>query len=337
MEKPKRKTQQTDTRIWTKTRFFGVTVLAVAYGWFSWIQFSGIGHNEHRSPAFSSFLVLVPIAVGALSIYTIPSVLRTPFRVINLAMATIILFLTVAAISNTAIFLCVVMAAIPILVLAGIGAMIIWGFGKLTSKSGKKKKNTQYAMTGLLLILPYALAPIEANVDPSSWYRTVETEVIINDTTPEEVWNSIIRMEAISPEEQRPSWYHIMGIPRPISATLDGEGVGSIRTGNFELGLSFEEVVTLWQPYRAMEFDVEVLLNSEATPVLREIGGAYYDLISAGYELEAIDATTVRLRLHSEYRLSTNFNFYGAFWADWIMEDFQNYVLNTVKTRIEAD
>ncbi len=336
MEKPKPKDKQAE-KIWTIKRYFIVTLLAVAYGWFSWYTFAELQFDETLSPAFISFLIFVPIAIGGFSIYTIPWRMRTPFRVLSVAIATIILFLIVAVISNPFILLCVAMAAIPILILAGMGALLVWFLGWLTSKSDKKKKNTQYALTGLLLILPYVLAPIEANIEPSSWYRIVETEVIINHTTPEEVWNSIIRMEAISPEEQRPSWYHIMGIPRPTEATLDGEGVGSVRTGIFESGLSFEEEVTLWQPYRAMEFDVDVLLNSEATPVLREIGGAYYDLISAGYELEAIDENTVRLSLHSEYRLSTNFNFYGAIWADWIMQDFQNYVLNTVKTRIEND
>lgn len=333
MEKSKRKNDKSPIKIWSKKRFFGVIVLAVAYGWFSWYTFAELRFDETLSPAFISFLIFVPIAIGAFSIYTIPPVLRTPFRVITLAIATIILFLVVAVISNPVILLCVAMAAFPIVALGAIGALLNMIYTKYMRN--KKKKNTQYAIAGLLLILPYVLAPIEANVEPTSWYRTVETEVIINDTTPEEVWNSIVRMQPISPAEQRPSWYHLMGIPRPTEATLEGEGVGSIRTGYFESGLSFEEEVTLWQPYRAMEFDVEVLLNSEATPVLREIGGAYYDLISAGYELEAVDDHTVRLSLHSEYRLSTNFNFYGAIWADWIMEDFQNYVLNTVKTRIE--
>ena len=41
-----------------------------------------------------------------------------------------------------------------------------------------------------------------------------------------------------------------IGLPRPVEATLTGEGVGAIRHASFESGLVFVETVTEWQDGR---------------------------------------------------------------------------------------
>jgi len=58
--------------------------------------------------------------------------------------------------------------------------------------------------------------------------REVATSIAIR-ATPTTVWQQIDRAEPIRVEEQRFSWSQKIGFPRPIEATLSGEGVGAVR------------------------------------------------------------------------------------------------------------
>lgn len=332
MEKAKPKNEgEVKVRLWTRKRFTGVTLLALLYGLLALATAMFV--EGAFETAYISFLMGIPVAIGALSIYTIPPQLRTFWRIYWMSLTTILLFACVAAVYMPVILFCIVIASPLIAVVALISSIIMWQIDKFYRRT--KQKN-QYGIAVFVLLMPYLLAPVEANIDPSTWERRVENELIIYNTTPEEVWENVINVSAITSEEQRPTWYQSMGIPRPIEASIDYEGIGGIRSGEFEYGLIFYEEVVLWEEYQAVDFEVDVMINPQSTPVLQQIGGAYFDILGTGYEMEAIDETTVILRLHSDYRLSTNFNFYGAYWSDWIMRDFQSYILQTIKTRIET-
>lgn len=331
MDKVKRKNDDTEKiRLWTWKRAISVMLMALVYGLIA------LATAMHITGAFEtvyiSFLLGVPLAIGALSIYTIPPELRNWTRVFWMSFLTTMLFALTAGIYQPIIWLCIIMATPMVFIAAFISSFIMLAIDKYYRQH--KRKN-QYGIALFVMLLPYFLAPFEANIDPSAWNRSVENEVIIYNTTPEEVWENVINVAEITSVEQRPTWYQGMGIPRPVEASIDYEGIGGIRTGEFEFGLIFYEEVVLWEEYQAVDFTVDVMVNPQSTPVLRQIGGAYFDVLGTGYEIEAIDESTVILRLHSDYRLSTNFNFYGAFWSDWIMKDFQNYILQTIKTRVE--
>jgi uncharacterized protein YndB with AHSA1/START domain len=342
--KPKRTPDDHAVKIWTWSRVLIVSVLATVYGMgimYAYLTFNDANalplfdapasSSPGLSTAYLSFLLLVPAAIGAISIYSIPAEARTPRRSLMLGLSTTIIFLGTAALAHTGIFLCVLMAAPFVLLPAGLIAVIVGYF----SRRNNEKKKRHYAFTGFVMLLPFLMFPVESQIESPVWERTVEDSVVIN-ATPETVWNHIIRMETISEAEQRPSWYHTLGIPRPVRATLDYEGVGGIRQGEFEFGLTFREEITTWEPHHEVAFNVDVLHNNRSTPVLAQVGGTHFDLTAAGYRIERLSETQVRLHLHSSYHLATNFNGYGALWADWIMHDFQQYVLHTVKNRAES-
>ncbi|NDJ61582.1 MAG: SRPBCC family protein [Chloroflexi bacterium] len=321
------KTELKRPRSWP--RLLLIAAMGMGYGLVMMTIFRQPGMSgQGAGVALLAFLVLVPLGIGALSAATVPRAVRTPGRVISVALTTGGIFMLAAALAFPGVLLCVLMAAPFVVIPLIIGALLNW----YASRRGEKPKR-QYAFTGLVLLLPLLVGPFEAMLEPPTWIRTVEDSVIIAGT-PEAVWEQIIRMTEIDPADQRPSWYHTLGIPRPMYATLDGEGVGAVRMGHFAEGLLFREEITMWEPYTAVRFSVDVEQNGASTPVLRQIGGAHFDILDAGYRIEAVDDAHVRLTLNSTYRLSTNFNFYGAFWADWIMHDFQRYVLNTAQVRV---
>lgn len=331
--KPKHKNKVEDElKTWSWLRTGMIALLGLGYGLLMQLVFGNLQLDDGmNNMALVAFLGGVPLVIGALSTRLIPPIRRTWFNVTAVAIAMAVTFLFFVTIAQSGLFFCVLIASPLIIGVAVVGALIF----KRLDRYFLERKTNQYAFAGFVMLLPLALAPLEAHVQSPIWYRNVQDEIVIK-ASAEEVWNDIIRMDTIAPSEQRPSIYQSLGIPRPIEATLDYEGVGGVRIGQFEYGLTFVEEITVWDVYERVRFDVDVQHNDQSTAVLKHIGGRYFDVIEAGYAIEPLDAEHVILRLDSDYRLSTNFNGYGAFWSDWIMHDFQMYVLTTVKQRAEA-
>lgn len=336
-DKPKRKTKDKSEEIstWTWQRTAIVGLAGLIYGILMQVIFSQVTLSEDmNNMALVTFLGGVPLILGGISTRMIPPVRRTWFNIASVAVGMTVFFLLAVILSQPAMLFCVLIASPFIVVIALIGAFI---FKRLDRYFLARKYNrNQLAFTGFVLVLPLLIAPVEANLESPHWYRNVQDEIVINGTV-EDVWDNIIRMETIALEEQRPSVYHSLGIPRPIKATLDHEGLGGVRVGHFEHGLTFVEEITDWELYDSVRFNVDVQHNDHSTAVLKHIGGRYFDILEAGYEIIDLGDGQVMLRLDSDYRLSTNFNGYGAFWSDWILHDFQTYVLTTVKHRVEAE
>lgn len=53
------------------------------------------------------------------------------------------------------------------------------------------------------------------------------------------------------------------------------------------------------------------------------------------YRIEALSAEQVRLHLTSRYALATPVNLYAAAWVDFLLSDFQYYILDVVTGRAE--
>lgn len=59
-------------------------------------------------------------------------------------------------------------------------------------------------------------------------------------------------------EEFEPGFWHRLGVPRPIRATVDHAGLGGHRVGTFEYGLRFDELITEFTPPTKMTFTITV-------------------------------------------------------------------------------
>jgi hypothetical protein len=150
------------------------------------------------------------------------------------------------------------------------------------------------------------------------------------------VWQQIIRVPAIKPVEQSFSPLHLLGLPRPIEATLSYEGVGAVRHASFEQGLVFVETVNEWQDRRSIGFSIERDQDSVPPEPLGAIGGPFFDMLDGRYEIEPIGDGRSVLHLTSTHRLSTRFNWYAGLWTEPIMSELQRYILEIVKARAEA-
>jgi len=65
------------------------------------------------------------------------------------------------------------------------------------------------------------------------------------------------------------------------------------------------------------------------------LSGQHFKFLNATYQLKEISDKQTELLLTTQYQLDTKINFYGEFWAQQLLTDFQNRLLQVIKTRCE--
>jgi hypothetical protein len=278
-----------------------------------------------------SFLGLVPVVIGFLE-QSAPDPLprrNVWVRAFFAPMLPVSLMLGLMALLSIEGSLCIVMALPLFLILAGVGGCI----GLIARRHGSKQGRA--GGVTLMIALPYLLAPIEHRIAPRTEQREVENVVHIR-AAPSVVWREIKSVRAIDADELPLHLAHVIGLPRPLEATLSRDGVGGVRSAKFERGLEFLETVSDWQPERRLSFTIT------AQPAPRSaldehvaVGGAYFDVVDGTYELEPLADGSTLLKLKSHHRLSTHFNFYARWWTDFIMSDLQSAIMDVIRKRCE--
>jgi hypothetical protein len=224
--------------------------------------------------------------------------------------------------------ICAVVWLPAALLAATVGGLI----GKLVRRTGRPTAPLALAVA----VLPVVVAPVENRFPDPVQMRTVHDAIEI-EADAEAVWREIREVPPIRPEELGGSFAYRLGFPRPIEATLEGEGVGTVRHATFEGGVTFVERVTEWEEGRALAFTIDAsAVPSTTFDQHVAVGGRYFDVLTGRYEIEPVGPGRVVLHLTSEQRLSTRFNAYTQLWTDRFMSDIQSTILEVVKARAEA-
>jgi hypothetical protein len=328
-EKPKRQAQ-------IRLSLTGWTVLlAVGYGLFTRGLFSSNFASGFLTTISLGFLCFVPLAIGGLSVFFLNRQEDESWlKAIGYPWLPSLIFIAAVTLFNLEAAICVVIAAPLFCGIASIGGLVMHWILKL-EKRGKIKKNSDFSVLVVLLILPYLVTPLESRIRTLDSIRVVNTQIRIH-ASEQAIWQNIIRVPEIQPGEQHPTLFHMMGVPEPVEATLSREGVGGLRHATFSDGLTFIETVTDWQPLQRISFTIRVARNQPVPPPFDQIGGQYFEVMDGTYTLEPLANGDVILHLSSTERLTTPFNWYSGMWTDFIMRDLQDYILGIVKARAES-
>ncbi len=286
--------------------------------------------NELFEVMSVTFLFLSPFIVGALTIYLsdIEKIKKRSYRIFA-PWVPIFLFLVITlafAIEGWAGWLMI----LPVFLIAASIGGLLGGYLKL------KKRNDRLNLS-ILILLPFLLAPIENIVD--SIPATYDAYTFIDiDAPAEAIWNNVTRVETIDEHEDTGWLSKFLGLPRPVKAELDFNGVGAYRKAIFTNGLIFHETVTEYIDQKIMVFDIKANPYEIPSTTLDEhvlIGGDYFDVLHGTYELENLGHNHYRLHLSSTFEMNTTFNFYAGWWGRWIMKDIQNNIHKVQKMRAE--
>lgn len=277
-----------------------------------------------------TFLFFLPTIIGALSIYfsNIEKVRNLGYRIM-IPWIPVFAFFFITLIFFIEGWPCILMI-LPIFLIASSVGGLIGGYYKL-------RKNDNKIYLSVLTLLPLFISPIENFIGADSTPYKAYTYIDIN-APADKIWSNVTRVREISKEQDKGWLTNLLNFPRPVKAELNFEGVGAYREAIFTNGLVFHETVTEYIDKKKMSFTIKALPHEIPLTTMDEhlvIGGKYFDVLNGTYELEKLTEKTYRLHLYSNFKLTTTFNFYASWWANNIMKDIQNNILQIEKQRAE--
>jgi len=279
-----------------------------------------------------TFLFLLPSVVGALTIYFSKeeNVKKASYRIFT-PWIPVFAFFIITFFFAIEGWPCLLMI-LPIFLIASSIGGLIGGYFKL-----KKRDNNVYI--SILTLLPLLISPIENYIGTNSTPYKAYTYIDIN-APADKIWRNVTRVREIKKEQDKGWLTNLLNFPRPVKAELNFEGVGAYREAIFTNGLIFHETVTEYIDKKKMSFTIKALPHEIPLTTMDEhlvVGGKYFDVLNGTYELEKLNEKTYRLHLYSNFKLTTTFNFYASWWANNIMKDIQNNILQIEKQRAEIE
>lgn len=278
-----------------------------------------------------SFIFFVPFGIGMLTVYfsDIELIKKVRYAALSPWIGIMAFFLITLCFSLEG-WACWLMILPVFLFAASLGGLI-------ARRYRLRKYRNEKTQVSFLVLLPLLIAPVERYIgDHPSIYKAY-TYIDI-DADKAKIWSNVTRVKAIKSKEDKGWLTENLGFPRPIRAELNYNGVGGYRKAIFDKGLIFHEQVTSYTDQKFMRFTIQANPHEIPSTTMDEhvvIGGEYFDVIDGTYELERLNTKTYRLHLYSHFKLTTTFNFYAGLWADWIMKDIQNNILQVIKQRAE--
>jgi hypothetical protein len=310
-----------------------IICLPLAFFCFIYGLFGLDGWQSLYSVMGISFLFLVPVAVGALTIYLSPVEKARKFAyMFFVPWIPVLLFFGATILFNLEGWACWIMILPVFLIASSIGGMIGAYFKT-------RKKNNEKLYVSVFLFLPFFISPIEQSLAKIPGQYEADTYIDIH-ASKEKIWSNVTRVREISKAEDKGWLTRFMGFPRPIKAELNYEGVGAYRKAIFDKGLVFNEVVLSYEHQKKMVFSIKANPYDIPSTTMDQhivVGGKFFDVLNGTYELDQINDSTCRLNLYSHFKLTTTFNFYASWWAGLIMKDIQSNILQVIKKRAESE
>ncbi|MFD1257943.1 hypothetical protein ACFQ3S_14135 [Mucilaginibacter terrae] len=225
--------------------------------------------------------------------------------------------------------ICLVIIIGPFILLGSLGAFIF----RLIKLKQTGNQTSLYSS----LLLPFIVLIIEGFFPATNQYYNVSTSIMVK-ANQAKVWENIKNVKNIKSNEIEAHFIHLIGIPKPLNGQLDHEGVGGIRSITWEKGIRFNEVINQWREGKGFAYAIKINPTSIPPTTLDEhvmIGGRYFDMVNGSYAITPLGKGQMKITLECKYRITTNLNFYSRWWADYILNDFNEMILEVIKKRCE--
>jgi hypothetical protein len=189
---------------------------------------------------------------------------------------------TILLVSKMEGWVCVLMSFPLIAIGMTVGALL----GTLVRRQFiDKSRRPRVVKLVLLLVIPVFLMGADNIEKPSRRIPREETftSVLVLNAPPEKVWNTIKIMDRVNGHK---GFLMRIGLPVPVSCSIDKEGLGGKRTCYFESGY-IEERITEWDPPRSMK----LAITAWDVP-----GRPWLDFKDASYEFHEDNGQTIMTR-----------------------------------------
>lgn len=277
-----------------------------------------------------SILFVLPYAIGGLAHLGFTSPDNPEGSGVPAVLLASLCVLVVGALTLREGLICVVMLA-PIWLLAA-------ALGSISVNRLRATFKERYRLNSILLvILPFAALAVDANLPPQPDRFTVARSIAI-DATPETVWPHLLQLDHLGADEG--VWnitQNVLGIPRPSSAVVTGDGRGAVRAARWGENIRFEEHIIEWRASERLSWSFvfpDDSISRYTDPHIHP-DGLTLKIATGAYQLRRLPDGATELRLETDYIARTPLNLYAAVWGELVLGDIQTNILAVVKDRAE--
>lgn len=319
--------------LWTWPLFFSAwwPVLAGALaGIVLRLAFSG-NPGELRAAMSAAFILLAPMAVGAVTVYVAERRQRRSWSYYVWApiVATALFVIGTLAIMIEGLICAIII--VPLFAMLGaVGGLIMGAICRVT----RWPRQAAFAFA----VLPLALGVVPMQGLEEERFGSIERSILVA-SPPENIWRQIHDTRDIRPEEVDRAWIYRIGVPMPIAGVSEHTPSGRVRKITMGKRVHFEQVVADWSENRHVRWTYRFDDDSFPAGALDEhvrIGGHYFDLIDTEYTLTPQDARSTWLHLRIRYRLNTAFNWYADIVARLLIGNLEEVLLGFYDHRAAA-
>lgn len=294
------------------------------------LVFSGKPGDPY-SAMMSSFVLLVPLLVGAATVYVAETQRRRSWAYYAWApvLANVLFVLGTMAIMIEGL-ICAILIVPLFGAVGAVGGLIM---GAICRKTHWPRQ-TLYSVA----VLPLVLGGLEQHVPLPDRERTIEHARIVN-ASPADLWRQLENAPDIVPKEVERAWVYRIGVPVPKAGVSEHTAEGIVRRITMGSGIHFDQVAMDWRPNRHVRWANRFAPDSFPPNALDDhvkIGGRYFDIGDTEYTLKPL-GTTTELRMTVRYRLSTSFNWYAGPIVDFLIGNFEDVILGFYARRAEAE
>jgi len=211
--------------------FAGVPVGA-AYGIFVRLVLGSSEMRDVFGVMTVGFIFVMPFVLGVIAVSAAPRRVRTSwsygFTASLISCGVSLLGMAVFALE---LVICLIMLLPAAAVMAVLGGLLATWFARRVTRPEQQSN-----LALLLALLPFLVTPLESQLPAADSFRTVTVRQSIQ-ADAATVWYQITHFGPIAAHEHRASAFHLLGLPKPVAATLMGSGPGVIRRGVYENGL----------------------------------------------------------------------------------------------------
>lgn len=309
-----------------KTLLLGLTA-GVAYAFLVMLLVT----HYHQNVSVAYIFVL-PLILGAIPVlFSTKEQLQSYKTYLLLPWGITLTFFFLALVFRFEGMICLTIIVAPFLAIGTLGAFIY--------RLVRLKKEGQETKLYISLFVPFVILLIETNIQPTTQVQTVTTSLEIN-ADKLKIWENLKNVKNIRPNEIKTHFVHLIGIPKPTNGELDKGEVGGVRNITWEKGIKFKENIKSWDEGNGFAYDIQVDPTSIPPTTLDEhvmIGGKYFDVLEGSYKIDKIGPKKNLVTLSCTYRVTTNLNFYSTLWAEFILGDFNEMILEIIKKRCETE
>ncbi|MET0536080.1 MAG: SRPBCC domain-containing protein [Steroidobacter sp.] len=278
----------------------------------------------------ASFIYLVPLAVGAVTVYLAERQSRRTWGYYLAAgVGSNILFVVGTLMILIEGWICAILI-IPLFAAIGmVGAVVMGVICRMTNWP----KHAVYSVT----VLPLLLGAIEPTDGLPMRLRTIERSVVI-EAPREVVWDQLKNMRDIRAEDVEDGLAFLIGVPPPISALSDDGAGQHVRRISMGKHVYFDQVETERREHQYVRWSQRFYPDSFPPGSFDEhvvMGGEYFDIDAVSYTL-APQGQRTQLTLMMHYRVSTRFNWYAEPVARLMLGNLEEVLLGLYEQRSVA-